>query len=62
MKYEYKDALEKGKLVKSQSFHTHRGDYVIHLIAYKNDIYFFKILNGEIVECCNLNKRSKENE
>lgn len=62
MKYEYKDAFYHGKVVKTQSFVTPKGLYTIYLTGYKNDIYFFKTLNGELVECCNLNKRSKENE
>lgn len=56
MKPYYMDALKKGAVVKSQKFDTEKGTYGISLIRYKNEIYFFKDLNGTIVECSNLNR------
>lgn len=56
MKPYYMDALKKGTVVKSQKFETERGVYTVTLIRYKREVYFFKDLNGTIVECCNLNR------
>ena len=56
MKPCYERALKNGAVVKTQKFDTEKGTYGISLIRYKNEIYFFKDLNGTIVECSNLNR------
>ena len=57
MKYEFVKALKYGVVIKDQSFNTERGCYRIVLMKHNLNVYFFKYLNGEIVECCNLNKK-----
>lgn len=56
MKPENKKAIEFGELLKYQMFTTNTGFYQIELIRYVDGIYFVKKLNGNIVECVNLNK------
>ena len=62
MKQEYMDAIKYGKVIKHQTFLTDRGGYQIVLVRYKNSVYFYKYLNGKIVECCNLNRKKSEKE
>lgn len=57
MRYEFVKALKYGVVVKDQSFMTERGCYQIVLVRHKESVYFFKYLNGKIVECCNLSKK-----
>lgn len=61
MNPEFKDAMDHGELVKTQTFITARGTYVLNHVRFKYQIYFFKHLNGKLVECCNLNKVKGEN-
>lgn len=56
MQPQFAKALKYGEIVKIQKFATMKGVYVITLVRYENEIYFFKDLNGKLVECCNLNK------
>lgn len=56
MKPCYEKALKNGAVVKSQKFDTPKGTYCITLVRYRNEVYFFKDLNGTIVECSNLNR------
>lgn len=56
MRKDFTRAAENGDVIKTQNFVTARGVYQIVLVRYKNDIYFYKHLNGKIVECCNLNR------
>ena len=56
MKPENKKAIELGEVLKYQMFTTATGFYQIELIRYEDGIYFVKKLNGNIVECVNLNK------
>lgn len=56
MKYDFLEALENGDIVKVQVFETDKGVYRITLIRYKDAVYFYKCLDGELVECSNLNK------
>ena len=60
MKKVFENALAKGKLVKYQGFRTEKGLYAIGLDCYRKDIYFFKWLNDNIVECCNLSKKARD--
>lgn len=60
MKPGYIDAISFGKILKTNTFVTAKGEYVINLIRYKKDIYFVKELNGKIVEAVNLNKSKGE--
>ena len=56
MKNSFIKAREQGVVVKIQTFETDKGVFRIELIRLNNDIYFFKYLNGNIVECSNLTK------
>ena len=56
MKNSFIKARECGVIVKIQTFETDKGVFFIELIRLNNDIYFFKYLNGNIVECSNLTK------
>lgn len=56
MKNIYKKAIEQGKILKHQSFETSKGLYTLFLVRYKDDIFFFKYKDGDIVECHNLSK------
>ena len=56
MKKEFIDAIFEGEIVKQQTFITEKGAYQLFMVRRENDIYFYKYLNGEMVECCNLNK------
>lgn len=56
MQPQFAKALKHGEIIKIQKFATMKGVYVITLVRYENEIYFFKDLNGQLVECCNLNK------
>lgn len=56
MKMEYIDAIYDGEIVKTQTFVTDKGTYQVFLLRNEGDIYFYKYLNGKMVECCNLSK------
>lgn len=56
MKQEFIKANNRGELVWDQFFETERGVYEILLKRYENDIYYFKYLNGKLVECGNASK------
>lgn len=57
MKPEYLSASTNGEVITNQTFMTEKGAYQIVLVRYKNSVYFYKYLNGKLVECCNLNKK-----
>ena len=46
--------LREGLIIKSKTFDTVKGCYTIRIIAYKGDMYFHKMLNGNTVEIVNL--------
>lgn len=48
--------LQEGLIIKSNTFDTAKGCYTIRIINYKGDLYFHKMLNGNVVELINLNK------
>ena len=56
MKKEYIDAIYDGEIVKRQQFVTDKGNYDVILVRKDSEIYFFKYLNRNLVECCNLSK------
>ena len=56
MQHIFVKAINRGRVVKTQSFETDKGVYKIDLIQFENDIYFVKYQDGKIVECCNLSK------
>ena len=56
MKKEFIDAIFEGEIVKQQTFITEKGAYQLFMVRRENDIYFYKYLDGKMVECCNLNK------
>lgn len=53
------ELLNYGERLKENSFETVRGIYTIMLIKYENDIFFYKMKNGEVVEIINLFKGEK---
>ena len=54
MKKESIDAIYDGEIVKSQTFVTEKGCYQIFIVRTDKGIFFYKYLNGKMVECCNL--------
>lgn len=54
MNAKFEKAANDGKVIKTQNFVTARGVYQLVFIRYKDEIYFYKHLNGKLVECCNL--------
>lgn len=50
------DALTNGKLIKTQSFTTPKGNYTLKFIRHKAEVYFFKYRDNTLIECCNLNQ------
>ena len=56
MKKEYIDAIYDGEIVKKQHFVTDKGIYDVILVREGGEIYFYKYLNRNMVECCNLSK------
>ena len=56
MKLEYIKAIYEGEVVKSQEFVTEKGTYDVILVRKGTEVYFYKYLNRNLVECCNLSK------
>lgn len=54
------ELLRYGVLLKENSFGTERGLYTIRLIKHKNDIFFHKMKDGDVVEIKNLSKEEKQ--
>lgn len=48
--------LHYGDTIKANTFDTAKGCYTIRIINYKGDLYFHKMLNGNVVELINLSK------
>lgn len=48
--------LHEGHILKANTFDTAKGCYTIRIISYKGNLYFHKMLNGNVVELVNLNK------
>lgn len=46
--------LREGTIIKANTFDTAKGCYTIRIISYKGNLYFHKMLNGNIVELVNL--------
>lgn len=46
--------LNYGDIIKANTFDTAKGCYTIRIISYKGNLYFHKMLNGNIVELVNL--------
>ena len=59
MREEFCKAIENGMPIKEQTFNTEKGRYELFFYNYRNDIYFFKMLSGTVVECVNLSKLSR---
>ena len=59
MREEFCKAIENGVPIKEQTFNTEKGRYELFFYNYRNDIYFFKMLNDTVVECANLSKLSR---
>lgn len=57
LKKEFIKAIFKGEIVTRQEFITVEGIYRIVFVRCEGDIYFFKYLDGEMTECCNLSKK-----
>lgn len=60
MQKEYCEALELGLCIKRNVFSTEKGIYTIKIVAYRNDIYFFKWKNTKLVECLNLSEMERQ--
>lgn len=56
MKREFELALAYGDVLVDNTFETEKGKYNIVICRYHGDIYFFKLRDGRILECQNLNK------
>ena len=54
MKKEFIDAIYDGEIVKVQEFETAKGNYKLVHVRNGFEIFFYKYLNDEMVECCNL--------
>lgn len=48
--------LHEGRILKANTFDTAKGCYTIRIVSYKGDLYFHKMLNGNVVELINLSK------
>ena len=59
MREEFCKAIENGVPIKEQTFNTEKGRYELFFYNYRNDMYFFKMLNDTVVECVNLGKLSR---
>lgn len=46
----------KGRDIKVQHFSTVKGYYTIAIKEYCGELYFYKTLNSELVECVNLSE------
>ena len=53
--------LREGTIIKSNTFDTAKGCYTIRIILYKGNLYFYKMLNGSVVEIVNLSTLKLEN-
>lgn len=60
MLHEFRKALNRGYVVRSQIFETSRALYKIDYIRYENDVYFVKYRDTKLVEICNLSKCKPE--
>ena len=56
MKLQFINAINNGEIVKTQTFITDKGCYQLIHVRSEGCIYFYKYLNGKMVECCNLNE------
>ena len=56
MKKEFIDAIYDGEIVKVQEFETKKGVYKLINVRNEADMYLYKYLDEELVECCNLSK------
>lgn len=51
-----------GSNIKMNHFSTPKGYYTICIKEYKGSLYFYKTLNGELVECVNLSRKGAHDE
>lgn len=58
MRKDFVKAAREGTVIKTQNYMTEKGAYQILFVRYKDSIYFYKHLNGKLVECCNLSTAS----
>lgn len=58
MRKDFIKAAKEGSVIKTQNYTTERGIYQLLFVRYKEFIYFYKHLNGKLVECCNLSTAS----
>lgn len=56
MRRDFAKAAKDGSVIKTQNYMTDRGTYQLLFVRYKESIYFYKHLNGKLVECCNLSE------
>lgn len=62
MQKEFTNALVLGRVVKSNTFETDRGQYKIDIRVWRKRVYFFKYKDGVLVECMKLYGEKKEKE
>lgn len=55
MKPEFIAAAQNGMTLIDNTFETPKGKYNIIISRYKNQFFFFKFRDGELMECRNLN-------
>lgn len=51
--------LREGTTLKSNTFCTPKGYYTVRIVFYRGNLYFHKMLNGNVVEIINLNDLCK---
>lgn len=56
----HEELLWYGRILKSNTFGTERGVYTIRIIEYRDELYFHKMRDGEVLEVVNLNKLASE--
>lgn len=59
MKKEFIKAVTRGRVVKSNTFDTDLGKYIIDIVVHDGTFYFYKTKDGKIVECLNLTEMAK---
>lgn len=54
MREDFFKVLQDSKVIKSNSFTTEKGAYIIDIRRSGNKLYFFKYKNNKLVECMDL--------
>lgn len=59
MKKEFVKAAKGGHVIKSNTFETNLGKYIIDIVFHDGSFYLYKSRDGKIVECNNLTEIAK---